>query len=81
MKQVLFIVLAAALPLGFLAGCGEERPTQAYKQGVYQGKKDTEPWNNEQFKGDKKAWEDAIRQRNQTQNEYVRMGDGPGTRL
>ncbi|HET9700984.1 MAG TPA: hypothetical protein VFP70_08700 [Burkholderiales bacterium] len=64
-----------------LAGCGEERPTTAYKQGKYQGKADTDPWAGEAFKNDKAAWENAIRQRNQAQNEYLRMGDGPGGKL
>jgi hypothetical protein len=81
MSKSLHILLVAVLPLGLLAGCGEERPAQAYKQGTYQGKQIADPWNNEEFKGNQKAWEDAIKQRNQGQNEYVRMGDAPRGQL
>lgn len=78
-RTTLILLLAAA---GLAAGCGEGRPTAAYKQGTYQGKADTEPWKAGEFKGDKAAWENAIRQRNQAQNEYLRMGDAPtGGRL
>ncbi len=81
MKRMLVIVMAAALPLGFLAGCGQERAPQVYKQGKYQGKPDTPPWENEQFKGSQTAWDDAIKRRAQGQNEYVRIGDAPGGSL
>ncbi len=74
----LILLLAAA---GLAAGCGDSRPTAAYKQGKYQGKADTDPWSSPEFKGDKAAWENAIKQRNQAQNEYLRMGDGPGGKL
>jgi len=77
-RSTLILLLAAA---GLAAGCGDSRPTQAYKQGIYQGKADTEPWKGTEFKGDKAAWETAIKQRNQAQNEYLRMGDGPGGKL
>ena len=43
-----------------------------YKQGKYQGKPDSLPWANDMFKGDKLAWEKAIRARNGGQNEYAR---------
>jgi len=79
MRRIPLILLLAAAVLA--AGCGEDRPTTAYKQGTYQGKPFTAPWNNEEFKGDKAAWENAIKQRNQAQNEYLRMGDGPGGKL
>lgn len=81
MRKTLLMGLAVALPLALLAGCGDNRPTQIYKQGTYQGKPDTRPWDNEQFKGSQKAWEDAVKSRAQAQNEYVRMGDGPGGKL
>lgn len=81
MRRAMLFLLVAALPLGWLAGCGEDRPTTAYKQGTYQGKVDTQPWGGAEFKGDKAAWENAIKQRNQSQNEYLRMGDGPGGKL
>lgn len=63
---------AAALPLGLVAGCGE-KPVTVYKQGKYQGKKDSQPWDNECFKGDKAAWEKVIKERNLAQNEYARV--------
>lgn len=72
----LLIALAITVPAALLAGCGEEQKPTIYKQGKYQGKPDTPPWNNEQFKGDEKAWDDAVRQRAQNQNEYLRMGGG-----
>ena len=43
-----------------------------YKQGSYQGKPDQQPWSNEPFKGDQKAWELALKDRAQAQNEYKR---------
>ncbi len=49
-----------------------QAPVTVYKQGQYQGKPDTQPWDNDQFKGDKVAWENAIKRRNDGQNEYSR---------
>ena len=50
-----------------------ERPQDiTYKQGTYQGKPDSRPWDNEPFKGDQKAWELALKDRAQSQNEYKR---------
>lgn len=67
-----FIIAAACAALAWgLAGCGENKVT-VYKQGQYQGKPDTQPWDNPQFKGDKVAWENAIRRRTDGQNEYTR---------
>jgi hypothetical protein len=43
-----------------------------YKQGAYQGKPDSKPWENAQFNNSKEEWERAIRTRNQAQNEYKR---------
>ena len=59
--------LAAAL-----AGCGERPQVITYKQGTYQGKPDSRPWDNAPFKGDQKAWELALKDRAQAQNEYKR---------
>ena len=65
---------AAASALGVLvllsAGCGEA--PMVYKQGQYQGKPDSQPWNNAQFKDNKIEWEKAIKARNQGQDEYSR---------
>lgn len=72
MKRRTWLLATAALPLGLAAGCGE-RPVTVYKQGKYQGKTDSQPWDNERFKGDKAAWEKAIKDRNMAQNEYARV--------
>lgn len=68
----LLLIAAAALPL-VAAGCGEKPTVTVYKQGQYQGKPDTQPWDNEQFKGDRAAWEKAVKARNLGQNEYERV--------
>ena len=52
------------------AGCGEK--PMVYKQGHYQGKLDSKPWDNDQFKGSQGEWEKTIVARNQGQNEYSR---------
>jgi len=68
----LIIAAACAALAGGVAGCGENAPVTVYKQGQYQGKPDSQPWDNPQFKGDKLAWENAIRRRTDGQNEYSR---------
>ena len=64
----------AAFALGVLsllvAGCGE-KPV-VYKQGQYQGKPDSKPWENDLFKGNQVEWEKAVKARNQGQDEYTR---------
>ena len=70
MRNVLALAVAAVLPFA-VAGCGEQQVT-VYKQGQYQGKPDQQPWDNDRFKGDKVAWENAIKKRNEGQNEYSR---------
>lgn len=71
MTKTLWLALLAAASALVLPGCSE-RPTVVYKQGYYQGKADTQPWNNAKFKGDKASWEAAIKQRELAQNEYLR---------
>jgi len=71
MRQVLALALAAVLPFA-VAGCGDNPGVTVYKQGQYQGKPDQQPWDNDRFKGDKVAWESAIKKRNEGQNEYSR---------
>ena len=66
--------VAIAAGLVFVAGCGEKTAVTVYKQGQYQGKPDKQPWDNDQFKNDKVAWEKALRARNNGQNENVRLG-------
>jgi hypothetical protein len=63
--------LLAMLALS-LSGCGEKEQVIVYKQGKYQGKPDSKPWENDQFKGNQVQWETAIKTRNQSQNEYTR---------
>ena len=45
-----------------------------YKQGSYQGKPDQPPYTGAPFDGNQKEWDNALRQRNQAQNEYKRIG-------
>ena len=68
-KLVSALAAAGALAL-VLAGCGD-RP-MVYKQGQYQGKPDTKPWANAQFKDNQVEWEKAIKARTQGQDEYSR---------
>ncbi len=72
-KWWLIAAVAAVLPF-ITAGCGEKPTATVYKQGKYQGKPDKQPWDNDQYKGDKLAWEKAVKARNERQNEYVRIG-------
>jgi len=72
-KRLLLVSGAVVVALG-ITGCGEKPEVRVYEPGQYQGKADTQPWNNGQFKGNKSAWEDAIKTRTQGQNEYVRIG-------
>jgi hypothetical protein len=68
-------LLAASLAVAFAAGlsaCGERPQVVTYKQGTYQGKPDTQPWSNPPYNGNKEQWEQAIRTRMQSQNEYKR---------
>jgi hypothetical protein len=71
MIRILFPLLAAFV----VAGCGERPQVLAYKQGKYQGKPDTAAYANAPYNGDRQAWENAIKQRNQAQNEYARLKD------
>jgi hypothetical protein len=70
MRKALVIAAAVAVAAG-AAGCGEKPSVTVYKQGQYQGKPDNQPWDKE-FKGDRLAWETAIKKRNDGQNEYSR---------
>lgn len=66
-----------------LGACGERDQVTVYKQGRYQGKPDTKPWENDPAanpypgskwnKGDKASWESAVRTRSLAQNEYARV--------
>jgi len=70
-RQALALAIAAVLPFA-AAGCGEQQAVTVYKQGQYQGKPDKQPWDNDQFKGDKVAWEKEIKARNDKQDETSR---------
>ena len=67
------LALAVASTVALLAACGERPQVLDYKQGTYQGKPDTPAYSNAPFNGDKGAWEKALAQRNQSQNEYKRI--------
>ena len=79
----LAIAGAALIAVAGMSGCGEKEQVVAYKQGKYQGKPDTKPWENDpgtslyttsKWKaGDKTGWETALKARNQNQNEYTRV--------
>lgn len=71
MNKLMLAASIAALSLA-TAGCGEKQGATVYKQGQYQGKPDTRPWESAEFKGDKTAWEKAVKARNNGQNEYSR---------
>jgi hypothetical protein len=65
------VLLLAGFAL-LAAGCSERPQVAQYKQGTYQGKPDTPPYQNAPFNGDKAAWDRAMATRAQNQNEYTR---------
>ena len=78
------ILAGAAIALASaLSACGEREQVIVYKQGKYQGKPDTKPWENDPgaslytsskwSKGDRTSWESALKTRNLGQNEYTRV--------
>ena len=71
-KTIVTAVLAGLLAAG-LSACSEYSQVVEYKPGNYQGKADTRPWEGGKFAGDKKAWENALSNRAQAQNEYKRV--------
>lgn len=76
MKRLLLIVAAFGL-----AACGEPEQVVVYKQGKYQGKPDSQPWNSEPLayesqkwtKGDRTSWETQIKTRQLAQHEHRRI--------
>ena len=76
MKPRLIAAALAVLPLVVAVGCGESQKVTVFKQGTYQGKADSRPWDSPDFKGDKSAWENAVNTRALGQNEYVRITGG-----
>jgi hypothetical protein len=73
-NRILIVALAGGCAM-VLAGCGEQPTVTVYKQGQYQGKPDTQPWNNAQFKNDRASWENKIKARTESQNEYARASN------
>ena len=78
------LILAAVLAaVTTLSACGEKEQVVVYKQGKYQGKPDNRSWENDApvaelrggkwTKGDRTSWEEALKQRQLTQNEYQRI--------
>jgi ABC-type glycerol-3-phosphate transport system substrate-binding protein len=75
-------VLAALAVALLLAGCAEKPQDQAKKQAGTTVTWDTRPWEAERTpyavpglaKGNQAAYDDALKQRTQGQNEYVRIG-------
>jgi hypothetical protein len=78
------ILVAAILGVLVLAACGEREQVAEGKR-TYQGKRDTKAWDNEPLgyatsgaqtwkKGDEASWEQAIKTRQMSQNEYQRIG-------
>ncbi|MCK6408524.1 hypothetical protein [Thauera sp.] len=72
MKRLPCAVLAVSALLG-LSACSEVPQVSVYEQGQYRGKSDTRPWEGGEFKGDRAAWEKALKERSRGQNEYNRI--------
>jgi len=76
------LTMAALVVAAGLAACGEREQVIVYKQGKYQGKPDSKPWDSDPAaslyttskwtKGDQASWENAIKTRNSYQNELTR---------
>ena len=84
MRRLAFGFTAALASLLVLAACGEREQVMEGKR-TYQGKRDTKAWDNEPLsyalnhgskwtKGDQASWEQQIKARQLTQNEYQRIG-------
>jgi hypothetical protein len=67
MRNALFVAAALAL------GACHEIPQDAPKS--YAGKEDTKAYAGDRFKGDKQKYEQALAERANYQNEYIRTGD------
>jgi hypothetical protein len=83
MSARLAVAALTALCVIALGGCGQRPQAEAtYQHGKYQGKPDTRPWDDappayggaKWTQGDKASWENEIKTRNLSQNEYVRIG-------
>ncbi len=72
MRRSMLALLAVGVTVG-LAGCGEREQVVVYKQGIYQGKRDMAPYGGAPWNGNRDEWANAVRTRNQAQNEYKRI--------
>lgn len=79
MKRATVLAAAVVAALG-LAACGESEQVVVYKQGKYQGKPDTRPWDNDPLagggkwsRGDRASWETQIKERQLAQHEHKRI--------
>jgi hypothetical protein len=72
MMKALSFVVTGVVCAG-LVGCGEKPQTVSAKPGVSAAKADDKPYNNDQFKNDRAAWERTMRARADNQNEYKRV--------
>lgn len=70
MKSSLMLA-AATVAVFVLTGCNEINQ-QEKTQKVYAGKMDEKPFDGQQFGADRTKWEVALKQRGQSQNEYLR---------
>ncbi len=66
-------LLVASAALVMLVGCGEKPQTITAQAGQSAAKPDDKPYVNDQFKGDRAAWERTMRARADNQNEYKRV--------
>ena len=82
MKRIAASVLMGVVLAAGVAACGEREQSVRYENGKFRGKPDTRPWDNAPpqngtaawSKGDRDAWENQVKDRQQTQNEYRRIG-------
>ena len=72
MRPAISVLIGAVLAVG-VAGCGERPQVVNYKQGTYQGKPDQKAYDTAPWNGNKRDWELALANRNQSQNEYKRI--------
>ena len=70
MNAKLLLALGA---VALITACGEKPQTVAVKPGQSAAKPDDKPYQNDQFKGDRAAWERTLRARADNQNEYKRV--------
>lgn len=68
--KTIMTALAAVAAAFWLGGCTEiaQEPGKSYA-----GKEDAKPYAGDLFKGDKAKWVGALAERNQKQDDYVRM--------